>query len=108
MKRLSILLFASTVLVANAEPTRTAESLEAQTARRAKETPPIVTEKIPNEIKAVKLTYSGIAVEIVKVDNPLQLINPAAPAEYGWAEQNIVWKPDGSKISGLKIFSMEF
>ena len=32
----------------------------------------------------------------------------AAPAEYGWAEQNVVWEPGTAKASGLKIFSIEF
>jgi len=62
---------------------------------------------IVDEIKAGKLTYSGIAVEAVKVDNPLQLINLAAPVHYGFAEANLVRDPV-ARPSGLKIFSIAF
>src|SRR5437899_960062 len=98
MKRLSILFSAVTVLVVNAEPPRTSESLEAKTARRVQETPPSLNERKPNEIKAGKISYSGVAVEAIKIDNPLELINPAAPAEYGLAEANVVREPGGGKV----------
>ncbi len=108
MKRLALLFSALSLLAANAAPPSTSDPLEARTAKRAKETPLIITEKKPNEIKAGRLTFNGIAVQIVKTDNPLQLINPAAPAEYGWAEQSVVWKQGENKVSGLKIFSIVF
>src|SRR3989442_15859723 len=107
MKKLSILFSAMAVLVVNAAPTRTTESLEAKTARRVQETPPTLNERKPNEIKAGKISYSGAAVEAIKVDNPTELINPAAAAEYGMAEANVVREPGDGKISGLKIFSIE-
>ena len=76
--------------------------------RRAQETPPTLDELKPNEIKAGPISYSGIAVEIVKLGNPLELINPAAPAEYGFAEQNVIREPADGKVSGWKIFSIKF
>ena len=107
MKEIFIFLPVLGMLTANAEAPPS-ESLEAQTVRRALETPPTLDEIKPNEIKAGPVSYSGIAVEIVKIDNPFQLINPAAPAEYGFAEQNVIREPADGKISGLKIFSIQF
>jgi hypothetical protein len=65
------------------------------------------TEK-PNEIKLDGVSYSGILVQLTKTDNPLQLINPAAPAEYGSPEDNVVRDPITGRVSGLKLFSISF
>jgi len=108
MKRFSILFSALTILVANAESNHPSETLETRTARHVKETPPTLSELKPNEIKAGKFSYSGAAVEAIKTDNPLELINPAAPVHYGLAEQNVVREPANGKVSGLKIFSIQF
>ena len=97
-----------TILVANAESNRPSETLEARTARRVTETPPTLSDRKPNEIKAGKFSYSGAVVEAVKTDNPLELINPAAPIHYGLAEANVVREPASGKVSGLKIFSIQF
>src|SRR5690242_12697619 len=40
----------------------------------------------PNEIRAGPVTFSGIFVQLTKADDPLQLVNPWAPAEYGSTE----------------------
>jgi len=95
-------------VAANAESVPTTESLEARTMRRVQETPPMLYDQKPNEIKAGSISYSGIAIEIVKVENPFELINPAAPRQYGLAEANVVREPTHGRISGLKIFSIEF
>jgi len=97
-----------TILVANAESNRPSETLEARTARRVTETPPTLNDRKPNEIKAGKFSYSGAAVEAIRTDNLLELISPAAPDHYGLAEANVVREPASGKVSGLKIFSIEF
>jgi len=52
-------------------------------------------------------TYSGIVVQIIKTKNPLQLLNPAAPAEYGSAWDNLEqFTLNGG--GGLKLFSFGF
>ena len=84
MKACFILLPVFVALAAKAEPTNAPpqaapESLQTEAAKPSRETPPVIKELKPNEIEAGNLTYSGILVEAVKVDNPLQLINPAAP-----------------------------
>ena len=107
MRTFALLLFGLGILASNAQQTPPSESLEALTVRRAEETA-LTNELKPNEIKAGPVSYSGIAVEVVKVDNLFELINPAAPAEYGFAEQNVVRDPADNKISGLKFFSIQF
>ena len=37
-------------------------------------------------------------------NNPLQMLNPKAPAKYGTAEQNVVLDPDTGKWKGIKLF----
>ncbi|HVZ17524.1 MAG TPA: hypothetical protein VG897_10435 [Terriglobales bacterium] len=67
-----------------------------------------------NEIRNGRISYDGIFVQLVKTDNPLQLINPAAPAEYGASWDNVVAKPntpsepEGSSHKGLNLFSIRF
>jgi hypothetical protein len=108
MLSLFILYSALGLVAGNTEAPWTNDSLESQTAKRAAETPLTLTEKKPNEIKSGRYTLSGIAVQVATTDNVLQLINPFAPAEYGRAEQNVVWEPNSGKASGLKIFSIQF
>ena len=62
----------------------------------------------PNEIRRNNISYSGIGVQLIKTDNPLQLINPAAPIEYGSSEDNVAWDPITGQVSGLKLFSIQF
>ena len=83
------------------------EAFAARIIRNAGETTLIYNELKPNEITRGKLTFSGIGIEIVKMPNPLQLLNPFAPAEYGSGEINLVRDPGGHP-SGLKFFSIQF
>ena len=40
--------------------------------------------------------------------NPLQMLNPKAPAQYGTAEDSVVLDPDTGKWKGIKLFSFNF
>ncbi len=40
--------------------------------------------------------------------NPLQMLNPKAPAQYGKAEDSVVLDPDTGKWKGIKLFSFNF
>ena len=109
MKRVSILLCALAALSANARPGDTEESLESQlTAGLAKASASASDREKPNEIMKGSVTYSGIAVQLLKTDNPLQLLNPAAPARYGSAEDNVIRDPFTGIASAWKIFSIKF
>jgi hypothetical protein len=62
----------------------------------------------PNETKINGITYSGILVQLATTDQPLELINPFAPSEYGSAQDNTVLDPITGRPSGLKLLSIEF
>src|SRR5947207_2113819 len=72
----------------------------------------------PNEIRHGTVSYSGVMVQFIKSDNKLQLINPAAPPQYGSGEENLVSDPSpelgsspergNSGHQGLKLFSIGF
>jgi len=40
--------------------------------------------------------------------NPLQMINPKAPAKYGKAEDHVVLDPETGKWKGIKLFTINF
>jgi hypothetical protein len=40
--------------------------------------------------------------------NPLQLLNPQAPAVYGRAEDNVFLDPDTGKWKGFKLLTINF
>lgn len=85
------------------------KALQTSSAQAQTKTQHTLTQEAkPNEIVKDKVAYSGIAVELVKTDNPLQLINPAAPAKYGSPEDNTLRNPIDGKVIGLKIFSIRF
>jgi len=85
------------------------DTLESElTARLGKTTLAAVQAAKPNEIVAGHVTYSGVAVQLAKTDNPLQLVNPLAPPKYGSPEQNVMRDSFTGRILGLKIFSIGF
>ena len=61
-----------------------------------------------NQIISGGFIYSGIMVQLIRADNPLQLINPAAPARYGYAEQNLSRDLITGRANGLRLFSVRF
>jgi hypothetical protein len=45
----------------------------------------------------------------IRGGNPLQMLNPLAPAKYGTAEENVSLDPDvPGKWNGIKLFSISF
>jgi hypothetical protein len=80
--------------------------LETEAARRAREVPLKMAK--PNEIRVDPISYDGILIEVVVVDNPLQLINPGAGPQYGNPEDNLVRDPISGRASGLKLLSLQF
>ncbi len=67
-----------------------------------------VEKPAPNETAHGHVKVDGILVQLAKTDNPLQLINPAAPERYGSAEDNVVRDPASGKVSGLKFLELRF
>jgi hypothetical protein len=72
-----------------------------------------VSERMFNEPKANELvwgghSYSGIVVQVIKTERPLQLLNPAAPSRYGSGWDNLEWFAPGGGGPMLKLFSIDF
>jgi hypothetical protein len=97
---------------AYSQTTSSQNSMDSQITRFLKQNPGqnlfITGSERPNEIKRNGISYSGIFVELMKTDNPLELINPAAPPEYGSSEDNTARDPITGRASGLKLFSISF
>jgi len=93
---------------ASAEVSKTDTSLQTSGVQAPKKSQSLMQEAKPNEILTDKVSYSGIAVQVIKTDNPLQLVNPFAPDRYGSPEDNTLRDPIDGKAIGLKIFSIRF
>jgi hypothetical protein len=99
----------SSPVITNAPPEQARNVVQIQPRRSSTNGLPQMVLKEPkaNEVTVGQHTYSGIMVQIIKAKNPLQLLNPAAPAEYGSAWDNL----DECTVSGngtLKLFSFSF
>ena len=95
---------------ADGQPAEPPEGQPNQTAvvSETLEQPSVLEAEKPNEIISGPITFSGAAIEAYKTDNLFQLINPAAPESYGYAEDNVVRDPINGKVSGIKLFSVKF
>jgi hypothetical protein len=61
-----------------------------------------------NEIQSRRVSYSGVTVQVMKVKNPLHLINPLEPLEYGSGDAKLdrdinTGKPTVFKFLSFKI-----
>ena len=64
----------------------------------------------PNSVQSEEypgIRYSGISEQAAR-GNPLQLINPFAPARYGDGERNILRNPFTRAVEGLKLWQISF
>ena len=65
----------------------------------------------PNNVvrsqKYSNVEYSGILVQSLR-DNPVQMFNPLAPAEYGDGEANTVRSVITGRAVGLKLLAIHF
>ena len=109
MKRIAILVCGLAVLTSGTQLARAQDTLESDlNTRLGKAAAPSSNEAKANEMMRGKITYSGIAVELLKTDNLLQLFNPFAPAKYGSASDNTIEDPASGKPRAWKLFSIEF
>jgi hypothetical protein len=54
-------------------------------------------------------SISGVIPRAIRGGNPLQMLNPFAPAKYGTAEENVSLDPDvPGKGNGINLFSISF
>lgn len=93
-------------------PGMTLKTNTGPTAVRAKTKATLTVKKTrqlaPNKIVTGNgVVVSGVLVQIVKTDNPLQLINPFAPASYGNASDNTAYDPVSGRGTGIKAISFD-
>ncbi len=51
----------------------------------------------------------GVVFTAVRNGNPLQMLNPAAPARYGNAQEHVTYDPNNpGKPKGIKLFEWTF
>jgi hypothetical protein len=56
-----------------------------------------------------KRDASGVIPRTLRGGNPLQMLNPRAPAKYGTPEENVSLDPDiPGKGNGINFFSISF
>jgi len=109
MKTVFILLATFAVYSASAQPATNEEALDSQLITRLSKASSLMRyDAKPNEVVSGHVTYSGIAVELLKSHNPLQLVNPLAPASYGSADDNVLRDSVSGRASAWKIFSIGF
>jgi hypothetical protein len=92
----------------NASVAPPGERFHARAAFQSGATAPALRELKPNEIAVGNRIVSGIVIAAAKAANPLQLLNPAAPPEYGSAEDNLVINSITKKSDGLKFLAIKF
>jgi hypothetical protein len=52
---------------------------------------------------------TGVIPRAIRSGNPLQMVNPLAPAKYGTAEENVLLDPDRpGKWDGIKLLGISF
>ena len=95
-KYLTFGLLIMTALAAVAAPPTLVAPIGGRHAAR-KPAPPIYRENV-----------QGVIPRATRGGNPLQMINPYAPAKYGTAAQSVVLDPDTGKWKGIKLFEIWF
>jgi hypothetical protein len=99
---------AATAQETNLQPLQVQGSLRYELPTKTRPLTLVLTPERPNEIVGPRFSYSGILVQLFKTRNPLELINPFAPAQYGLASDNTAWNVIDGTPAGLKIFSIGF
>jgi hypothetical protein len=68
----------------------------------------VVKSGTPSQVQGHGIAYSGVVPQLIKTKQPLQLINPAAPAQYwqsnGNADRDIIT----GKFTGFKLLTFNF
>jgi hypothetical protein len=50
----------------------------------------------------------GVIPRALRGGNPLQMLNPMAPAKYGTGEQSVAYNPISGKYDQIKLFEIFF
>jgi len=87
------------VATASAQGTQGTQSFAAPAKPQpTRPAPPISTREV-----------TGVVPRAIRGGNPLQMLNPRAPAKYGKAEESVTFDPQNpGKWKGIKLFSFVF
>jgi len=97
-KYLIIGLVITTALAAMANPQPTFRApIQPKKHPRPAPPPPIYRENV-----------QGVVPRAVRGGNPLQMLNPYAPAKYGTSEQSVAYNPLTGKYDQIKLFEFIF
>lgn len=66
------------------------------------------TKPAPTRPPLQRQNNEGSLARAAQGGNPLQLLNPKAPAVYGRAEDNVFLDPDTGKWKGFKLLTINF
>jgi hypothetical protein len=95
---LSIILLLATTFTAGAAPQTLQAPIRARTTKKPAPPPPIYRD-----------TVQGVVPRAVRGGNPLQMLNPRAPAKYGtWVESTSFDPNIPGKWKGIKLFEFLF
>ena len=106
MKRSLIVLTLAWACSSWAADPPTAETLATPDAAMRTETAGALRPEQINQIRRRRVVYSGSVVQAIKTHNPLQLINPFAPASAGSGEANTCVDPKTGAAAGFKLISI--
>ena len=95
---LVLMLLLAAVFVAQAAPRELAAPIRARAAKKPAPPPPVYRENV-----------QGVVPRAVRGGNPLQMLNPKAPAKYGtWVESTSFDPNVPGKWKGIKLFEWIF
>ena len=97
MKTLMISVLAALATTASAQTLRA--PIGPQKPVRAMPTPPPVS---------LRPEVQGVVPRAFRGGNPLQMLNPGAPARYGTGEQSLAYNPFTGKYDQIKLFEIVF
>jgi hypothetical protein len=66
------------------------------------------TRPAPSPPPLRKENTEGVLARAARGGNPLQMLNPRAPAVYGRAEDNVFLDPETGKWKGIKLLTINF
>jgi hypothetical protein len=97
MKTYLIIALVITGMIATASAQTFTAPARGQQAQRQKAPPPFSTRDV-----------TGVIPRAIRGGNPLQMLNPRAPARYGTSVESVIFDPYEGKWKGIKFLTFLF
>ena len=105
MKTKTLIACLATGLLALGQPVRAAANPSHTTSFESRHNP----RQTHRPTTLSEQNISGVIPRAIRGGNPLQMLNPFAPAKYGTAEENVSLDPEvPGKGNGINLFSISF